>query len=345
MPWFPQNKYLWDFWFARKGGELHAFYLQACQAGCGFNPELRHSLSSIGHAVMTPLGWRELETVALAHSEGKTWDNLSIWTGCIVQDSSSGLYYLFYTSRRKEDKALWTPSEWQRPQQIGLAVSEDLINWKRTEMSTKAPIIPNPGRMIGLDGVAWRDPYLIRGEDGFWHAFICARLNPDDRQNKDIGVDAGGVIAWLRTDDPEKWDCYQTSKWIVSDEFYQMEVPQLFWRRFNNGKRFYLIFCAQEKDCSRARRQRVSPDQCQTGTYYLMSELLPHDHNEIPKLNGSARLLADGWYAGRLLDPENEEFPAFFGFQWADQAGRFVGGISDPMRTRFDENGTIEILN
>lgn len=343
MPWFPQNKYLWDFWFARNGGELHLFYLQAGQAECGFNPDLRHNLSSVGHAVMTGCGWKEFDTVALASSDNGSWDNLSIWTGSVIHDAASGLHYLFYTSRRREDETIWTPSEWQRPQQIGLAVSRDLLSWNRTVASERAPVIPNPGKMIGLDGVSWRDPYVIRGENGRWQAFICARLNPQDTNNKDYGVDGGGVIAWLESENLFDWNVAQAKRLVASDEFYQLEVPQVFWRRFGNEKRFYLIFCAQEKDCSRARRQRVSDGQCRTGTYYLMSDLLPLDHKTIPALSGSAQLLAEGWYAGRLLDPDTAETPTFFGFQWADEFGRFVGGISDPMPAQFNQDGSIEL--
>ncbi|MEK7832758.1 MAG: hypothetical protein AAB401_16815 [Acidobacteriota bacterium] len=344
MPWFPQNKYLWDFWFARKEDELHLFYLQADQSECGFNPDLRHNLASVGHAVMTGWGWKEFDEVALARSVNGSWDNLSIWTGSVIQDEASGLHYLFYTARSAEDKTIWTPSEWQRPQQIGLAVSRDLQVWERTSLSKKVPVIPNPGKMIGLDGVAWRDPYVIRGENGRWQAFVCARLNPHDADNKHIGLDAGGVVAWLETESLEEWNVATTRRLVASDEFYQLEVPQVFWRRFENGKRFYLIFCTQEKDCSRARRQRVSEDQCRTGTYYLVSDLLPHDHQDIPELSGSAKLLAEGWYAGRLLDPETDERPTFFGFQWADDSERFVGGISDPMSVQFNEDGTIELM-
>lgn len=340
MPWFPHNKYLWDFWFARQDGELHAFYLQAEQAECHFNPDLRHNCSAIGHAVLTPYGWREMAAPALTRNTGRAWDNLSLWTGSIARDPVTEAHYLFYTARQQEDSARWTPSEWQRPQQIGLAVSRDLLTWERVG---RTPVIANPGRQIGLDGVAWRDPYVIPDERGGWLAFICARLNPEDRENSQFGTDAGAVIAWLKSASLDNWDCYQTRRLVTSDEFYQMEVPQVFWRRFANGKRFYLIFCAQEKDCSRARRKRVSADQCRTGTYYLTSDLLPFAEQDIPKLTGSARLLTEGWYAGRLLDPETAATPMFFGFQWADEAGRFVGGISDPMPVQFNEDGSISL--
>lgn len=353
MPWFPQNRYLWDFWFVRKhspfadsaAGQLHVFYLQADHRASRWNPDLRHDLASVGHAVMTEGGWREVrpERPALDAAAGETWDNRSIWTGSVIYRASDDQYLMFYTSRSIQDAPVWTPSEWQRPQQIGLATSRDLISWQRTAASLRAPVIPNPGKTLGLDGVAWRDPYLMTDEDGTHYAFICARLDPAEADNREYGHDAGGAVVWLRSASLEDWNVAETQRLIASDEFYQMEVPQCFWRRFENGKRFYLIFCAQEKDCSRVRRARGL--ECGTGTFYLMSDLLPHDYRGIPALTGPARLFAPGWYAGRLLDPETARQPLFFGFQWADEAGNFVGGISDPMPVRFREDGMLEIIN
>lgn len=339
MPWFPHNQYCWDFWFARHADELHLFYLQAAHADCNFNPEARHDLAAIGHAVMTQHGWRECSP-ALTRATRAAWDDLALWTGCTVHNPQDNQHYLFYTARQRADAPRWTPSEWQRPQQIGLAVSPDLHTWQRIGT---APIISNPGQAGGLDGVAWRDPCLLRDAGGVWHAFFCARLDPDSRDDQLIGLDAGAVIAWLQSDDLLRWENSTVRRLVVSDEFYQMEVPQAFWRTFPEGKRFYLLFCAQEKDCSRTRRARLPSEQCRTGTYYLHSALLPHEQQIIPCLPGSARLLAPNWYAGRILDPDSDA-PSFFGFQWADAAGRFVGGVSDAMPARFHADGTIELI-
>ncbi len=337
MPWSPSDKYLWDFWFAWKEEELHAFYLQAEKAACGYNAEARHHLASIGHAVLTPWGWREAGGgPALEAAAGRAWDDLSIWTGCVVQPAAGAPFHLFYTSRSREDAPRWTPSEWQRPQQVGLALSRDLRTWER---AAAAPVLPNPGRMLGLDGVAWRDPYLLRAADGAWDAFLCARLDPLNRENEWAGPDAGGAIVRVRSASLTEWRVERTQRLVASDEFYQMEVPQVFWREFPDGKRFYLLFCAQEKDCSRARRARRR--ECATGTYYMVSELLPRDAAEIPQMAGPARLLAQGLYAGKLLRPETDARPVFFGFPWADAAGHFVGGISDPLHARFLDDGSL----
>lgn len=346
MQWFPAQKYLWDFWFARNHADntLHVFYLQACHRQTAGNPDLRHDFSSVGHAVMNEHGWQELtvQTPAFSSADGEAWDNRSIWTGCVIQNPDNQLYYMFYTARSNQDAPVWTPSEWQRPQQIGLAVSSDLMKWERSELSLQQPLIPNPGKRMGLDGVAWRDPYVIRGEADCWYAFVCARLNPEADDNQHYGQDAGGVVAWLRSETLEAWNCDETHRLIASDEFYQLEVPQVFWRNEEQGKRFYLLFSAQEKDCSQLRRARKH--ECATGTYYMSSELLPHDYQGLPALREPARILAEGLYAGRLLEPETTAEPLFFGFQWTDETGRFVGGLSDGQPVRFGQNGTLRLV-
>ncbi len=341
MPWFPRGQYLWDFWFAQEDNELHVFYLQASQRECNFDPEQRHNLAAVGHAVLTENGWREVSPApAFAKSLNGSWDNLSIWTGSIIKDPQSGLFHLFYTSRRSEDAPLWTPAEEQRPQQIGVATSPDLIAWQRTPASLLAPVIPNPGNNEFFDGVAWRDPFIIQAEDKNFYAFICARANP---QHSPEAVTAGGIVAYVKSQDLQHWENLQPEILIRSGEFYQLEVPQVFWRKTAAGKRFYLLFCAQEKDCSEKRRAHLSAAECQTGTYYIHSELLPLDFQGIPKLPDTARLLAADWYGGRLLTPETETTPMFFGFQWADENGNFVGGLSDPMRAEFMEDGSMRL--
>ncbi len=335
MSWSPPNKYVWDSWFYWRGDELHAFYLQADHAACGFDAEARHNLASVGHAVWSAHGWQECrEALAPDHNGG--WDSLAIWTGSVIQGDNDQPYHLFYTSRSKEHAPLWTPSEWQRPQHIGVAVSDDLSHWQRTPATQRAPVIPNLGQQFGLDGVAWRDPYVVRLNDNQYAALICARLQP----NGDSAFDAGGVVAYVTSPDLQEWDA--TPQLIETPrEFYQMEVPQIFWREFAEGTRCYLLFCAQERDCSPERQARGLA--CATGTYYLQSSLLPHGETSIPAFPSSAQLLAAGLYGGKLLKPETDDSPVLLGFPWADAAGQFVGGISDPLRVRFDADGSIQL--
>jgi beta-fructofuranosidase len=347
MPWFPQNKYFWDFWMVWDGEQrLHLFYLQASQLDCRFNPELRHDRATVGHAVLTPWGWQELtpdRPILQSSDQTGDWDDLSIWTGSIIHNPLDHRYYLFYTARRRADAVQYTPHEWQRSQNIGVATSTDLSTWQRL-----APInlvIPNPGYKAPFDGINWRDPYILQDpDDGRFHAFICAHADP--------AQDAGGIIATVTSRDLAHWHP-EPETLIKSEDFYQMEVPQVFWRVGENGyRRLYLLFCAQAKDCSRHWRQQQPPS---VGTYYHVSEPMPLqgpvDYAQIP-WQGGARLLSADFYAGKLVWPLQPSTAAvlaaqtsavFFGFQWADEGDRFVGGLSDPMPVHFAADGTLSL--
>ena len=334
MPWHPRNKYCWDFWFAWREQTLHLFFLQANQLACGYNPQNRHNLATVGHAVLTEGGWQEIDPdrPAFAPREGDCWDNLSIWTGSIIQ--KEGLYYFFYTGRRNEDQWITTLHQRRRPQNVGVAVSEDLREWKRTPASLEGPVIPNPGVNSRFDGVNWHDPYVMQDQvDETYYAFICAHP-------KESPPDTGGAIAYATSADLVHWhEDYQIL--YQSDEFYLIEVPQVFWRRIDNGWRLYLIFSP-----------RWSPLFNQTipmgVTYYVRSCVIEDrkkvSYDSIPWENERANQLAIGSHAGKLVNPE-ASFPIFLGFQYEDENGNFVGAMSDPQWAVFDADGFIQLRN
>jgi beta-fructofuranosidase len=338
MPWQPVNKYCWDFWFTWEGDTLHVFYLQASQLECGFDPERKSNLATVGHAVLTDYGWQEVrpQQPAFRAREGDCWDNFSIWTGSVLE--KDGTYHMFYTSRRKEDPLIRTPQERQRPQNIGIAESEDLMSWSRTVESNSGPVIPNPGVNSEFDGVNWRDPYVIQDEfTSRYYCFICARPNNG-------AIDSGGVIVYTSSPDIKQWGTDPSYKILYSsEEFYQIEVPQVFWRKSENGDywRLYLLFSPQEKDCGNRRRDP------RTGTHYVYSKPIENrsniEYNSIDWEGDSANLLDDNIFAGKIVDPEIENNPVFFGFQFEDQRGRFVGGISDPKWVVFEDCGMISL--
>ena len=337
-PWSPPGKHVWDFWFARRGPELHAFYLQADRAACVGDSLRRHDLASIGHAVDAGQGWEEIgPEPALSPRLAPAWDDLSLWTGSILAHAPNGPYTLFYTGRSGGDEPVQTPRGPQRPQAIGCAISQDLREWTRSPGSLHGPSIPNPGPARGFDGAAWRDPWLLKGEDGLYLAFISTRLHSD----AGMADDAGGAIATVASSDLEHWGPPRV--FVRSDDFHQLEVPQVFWRPIAGGKRCYLLFCAQESDCSQKRRSRMPASECRTGTYVMASDLLPLGYSGLPPMREPARLLAAGLYAGKLLDPEVSGPARFFGFPWADAQGRFLGGLAGPLAARFDQTGDVSL--
>ena len=334
MPWLPRNKFCWDFWFAWQGQQLHVFYLQASTFACAFNPTRRHNLASIGHAIMTEYGWQEVDpqTPVLAPREGKFWDNLSIWTGSIIE--TEGLYYLVYSARSKDTPLIQTPHERRIPQNIGIAVSSDLRTWARTPATEVAPVIPNPGVDSEFDGSNWRDPYVIKDDiDGQFYAFICAHSQHSE-------ADVGGLIAYATSTDMAEWQ--QSYKVLyASQEFYLLEVPQVFWRQMSDRSwRLYLLFAPHWSPFF------VQPRQVGV-TYYVRSQPIADrrqvSYDRIPWEPEPANLLCDGLFAGKLLKPDTELYPGFIGFQKEDEAGNFVGGLSDPLWAVFQDDGKIDL--
>lgn len=335
MPWHPRNKYCWDFWFAWQGQTLHVFYLQASRLACAYNAEKRHNLATVGHAVLTDFGWKEInpDEPALSSRNGKFWDNIAIWTGSIVEKDDR--YYMFYTARSSFDSFVLTTHERRQPQNIGAAESSNLITWQRTTASKKNPVIPNPGRGIGFDGVSWRDPYVIKNDlDKQFYAFICACPF-------DAPTDAGGVVAYATSPDLEDWQTKLSQVLYKSPEFHYLEVPQIFWRKtlHQNCWRLYLLFSPYWNRFFERRDSR--------GTYYVRS--LPIEDRRqlsydcIPWVDEPANLLADGIYGGKLVNPQSAATPVFLGFQLEDEGGHFVGGISDPQWATFADDGTIRL--
>ena len=335
MPWQPKNKYSWDSWYFQHGSTLHAFYLQASQVACRYIPDKRHGLASIGHAIFTDFGWKEVDPnqPTFEKNAKKGWDDLVTWTGSIIE--KDGVYYLFYTGKSKDAPLIDTPQERRHPQDIGVATSKDFKIWKRTPATLKGPVIPNPGINSEFDGCNWRDPYLIQDDrDGKYYAFICAR--PQNSL-----PDQGGVIAYATSKDLENWQEEPYRVLYQSDEYYLTETPQVFWRRTNDGKswRLYVLFGPH---WSSFFVQSVLIGV----TCYVRSVPIEDrsqiSYDRIPWEDEKANILCNYLYAGKLINPE-ETTPLFYGFQKEDEAGHFVGGISDPQWAIFADDGTISL--
>lgn len=335
--WVPEGKYVWDTWFAKdKTDKLHAFYLQADKEACRFDPERRHNIASVGHAFFDNGEWRQQgETPALA-AEPDGWDNISIWTGSIIYDDLTDLFYMFYTSRNRREISINTPRGAFPPQQIGLASSPDLKNWSRLEKTRQGPVIQNPSPQFGLDGVNWRDPYVLK-VDSNYHCLISARRS----SSNSIADDAGGTIVLLSSNQLLEWNSPTVRIIAGSDDFYQMEVPQLFCKISKERKRYYLIFCAQAIDCSKKRRERVCQEDCQTGTYYICSDELAIEDTEIPMFSGEAKMLRRNLYAGKIVEYCGKT--VLFGFDYQGGEASFKGGIAGPWMVSFSNDGTIEV--
>ena len=220
--------------------------------------------------------------------------------------------------------------------------SRDLLVWQRPGTLGAGPLINNPGSNGLFDGVAWRDPCVIQVDDRYF-CFLTARVVPGNSYLPEVRWDSGGCIVLLQSENMYDWT--QAAPKIITsvDQFYEMEMPQVFWRSVKGGKRYYLLFSTWDKSCSNKRRQTVPPEQCLTGTYYLTSDIVEQNNTDCPVFTESARLLAANLYGGKVVFRSGSS-PVFFGFVMHDSAGKFRGGLSDPLDVKFPEDGRILLI-
>lgn len=317
------DKWVWDFWFANDGEDIHVFYLQASNTLA--HESLRHWNVSIGHAKSKDLTHWEILPDALRptppQADRHVWDDKTTWTGSIIQDE--GLWYLFYTGSSEAEKGL--------VQRIGLATSTDLIHW---EKFGDQPLIEIDARWYELLDLsawhdqAWRDPCVFRHpETQRWHCFITARA-------KDGAPDGRGVIGHAVSDDLLHWEVLPPI--TAPGEFGDMEVPQ--WLPIQG--RYYLLFSTPESHHSQARlaREGVIP---QGGTHYLVSDSPTEGFHYM----SSDFLVGDEYaklYSGKLVQGLDHQW-YYMAFHNLDEHGDFIGKLSDPLPVFIEPNGKLNV--
>lgn len=323
MVFIPEQHYLWDFWLVspdewRSQESLyHLFYLQAPRSL--HDPNLRHGMATVGHAVSHDLRhWVHRGTVLEAGSPG-SWDDRAIWTGSVtIQD---GLAYMFYTALSTADQTY--------VQRIGLAVSADLIHWERHQSN---PLLAVDTRwyesqsteLIGTQ--TWRDPHVVYASDEqVYYMFLSARINEGPH-------DGRAVIALARSADLLSWEVLPPVS--ISGDFTEMEVPQVV---PING-RYYLLFCASRHA---ATRMSYSHNKSWVGTHYLVADKLTGPYSSLT----DDPLLADAtgtYYAGKLVQGRAGAHFFMAWRQWDDE-GNFCGGLSDPAEVHVLPDGRLQV--
>ncbi len=98
------------------------------------------------------LKWNRFDTPILSYKDGGAWEQGGLYKGCLIEEK--GTYYLFYNAKQRDI------SPWH--EQIGMAVSEDMLQWRRFEQN---PIIKNTAG--NWDCMFAADPYIVKDGDGW----------------------------------------------------------------------------------------------------------------------------------------------------------------------------------
>lgn len=301
------DKWLWDFWFAKDNNEYHIFYLQAQKSLQ--DERRRHYNATIGHAVSNDLvNWKILPD-ALKPSKMGAWDDLATWTGSVIKKDDK--WYMFYTGVNNKEKGLI--------QRIGVAVSDDLINWEKHDNN---PIIVADCKryeMLDLNSWhdhAWRDPFVfLYGE--IFYALITARVNYGP-------ADERGVIALADSSDLINWNVQ--SPISKPGDFGQLEVPQLLTLKERN----FIVFSTAIETTAKSRKHKLKDEDIQTGIFYLESEQRsPISNYVLPK---TPLILGDQYgslYSGKIVEQNGNI--NLFAFHNYNRDGEFLGYLSDPI--------------
>lgn len=311
------DKWVWDFWFARRDDEHHVFYLQAPRSVGDSN--LRHGNASVGHAVSRDARhWTPLDD-ALEPGPAGTWDDQAIWTGSVLEHD--GRWHMLYTGTCRSEGGLI--------QRVGLAVSDDLVHWHKHPAN---PVMEADRRWYELLDLerwrdqSWRDPWLYKDEHRF-RALITAR-------SKGGPSDGAGVIAQAQSLNLVDWEVLPPL--TAPGEFAQVECPQLVTL---DGRKLILFSCLAE-DHSVHRRSRIGRAGS-TGTFFF-------EQNEHGVWLSSDDVVAapssdlGPLYAGKLLELEPGDW-RYVAFRGAGNEA-FVGELTDPLPIRLEDGEPLIVL-
>lgn len=297
------GSWVWDFWFADDGEKYHLYFLYASRAL--HDPDARHYRASIGHAVSTDLAQWSQVADALVRSDAPAFDDLATWTGSTVRHPD-GTWFLFYTGSSLAPGG-------KNVQRIGYATSTDGETW----IKSGGPVLEARGPWYEtLDSGAWhdeafRDPWVFAdpGGDG-WHMLITARAPHGP-------VEGRGVIGHAWSPDLRSWELREPLTAPSVDGFGQLEVTQV---EVVDGRPVLIFSCLAEHATAARHGQRG-------GTWAVPAESLlgPFD------IDAAYPLTDERLYVGRLLQRRTDGQWLLFAFRNADEDGRFVGGVTEPM--------------
>ncbi len=274
-----------------------------------------------GHAISQDLvNWKRLEPAIETGPPG-AWDDLRICTGSTIE--RDGRYWMAYSATSLNDSS-W--EEIHRVQRVGMAVSDDLVNWTKLPENPVSEAEPPHYEEMGTGQrpmVHWRDPFLLDLGDSIYQ-YICARGTEGDPKQR-------GAVAVSRSTDLRTWEILPPLDHDRMTE--EMEVPQL----YHIEGSWYLVFV--------------------TLSAFLTSEFASRFGDRLP-LRTNYSMVADEPFGpfrihgtGQIVDHPLDQI--FYAAQLVELRGHWYlvatvrdedgSRISDPVPVHADETGIHEL--
>lgn len=224
------------------GDELHLFHLTLPN-----HDVVQHLVSTDG------LSWKRLAAAIRTGDPGESDDD-QIWTMSVTEHD--GRFFMLYTAL--------SFAEHGRVQRTNLAVSDDLIHWRKVDHN---PVGEADSRWYetapdtkGM--VSWRDPKPIKVGDAYYAA-VCAREKSGPFMRR-------GAVGLLASTDLEHWE--PRPPLFAPRRWWDLECPQV----FELDGRYYLTAAIMED-----RTQRYWVADRFEGPYDVPADgglLAPHGH-------------------------------------------------------------------
>lgn len=303
MTFTVEGEFVWDFWTAydEASRRHHLFYLHA-PSSLG-DPDLRHRSARVGHAVSDDLSvWTLLPDPLEVPAPG-SFDELASWTGCTVRGEDG--WWMFTTGLSRADDG--------RVQRIGGATSADLTVWKRTGLVLEAdPAHYQLSNEHWLEE-AWRDPWVMRGDDDRWHMYVTAR---------DAGGSPGcGVVGHAVSDDLLDWRV-QPPLSSPTGLFEWLEVIQVV---VVEGRWVLLFSCLASEMPGAA-----------AGSGGVWSVPVEGPGSPVD-VSAAVRVTDESLYVGKVVHDRGAAY--FLAFRNQGPDGAFVGGITEPRPVAWRSDG------
>ena len=188
--------WLWDSWTMWDNGALHLYCLalsRTAHDGSAIRPPQRNDHGfHVRHFVSTDAGshWRDLGAVLTPGMAADGADQRNVWSGSVTRLADGDIAFGYTGVREMGDdrRFLQTicvglgswPGQMDRPP--AAAISCPLRDYDMIR-DTGYYLAPKPtlGAAAGEEGgpiLAWRDPFLLEGNDGTLHAFWSAKTRP-----------------------------------------------------------------------------------------------------------------------------------------------------------------------
>lgn len=178
----------------------------------------------------TLLHWERLPKPILSWKDGEEWERGGLYKGCLIEED--GKYYLFYNAKQK-DEFPWN-------EQIGMAVSDDMIHWRRNSAN---PVIRNSEKK--WDSLFCSDPYVVKDHEK-WVMFY---FGYDGHRASDGIAFSENLFDWKKHEKP----ILMHGKKGEIDSFYAHKPSVL-----KQGETMYHFYCAVRESDVEDRAKNMS---------------------------------------------------------------------------------------